>query len=76
MCSAKGLGEDIYKLFIHGSEDSADSAFDKLISDKVTINFNMFGPFVKNGITLDCHNIAASVADAQHLRIIKFLLAI
>jgi len=50
----KGLGEDVYKLFSHRNENSAESAFDKLIPNKVTINFNMFGSFMKTGLRAIC----------------------
>ena len=42
------LDEDIYKLIFRGEWDQLESTMDKMITDKMTIDLNVFSPFMKD----------------------------
>ena len=44
----KWLGEDICKLNFGGDEEQLESTMDKMIIDKMTIDLNVFSPFMED----------------------------
>ena len=44
----KWLGEDICKLIFGGDEEKLESTMDKMIPDKMTINLDVFSPFMED----------------------------
>ena len=44
----KWLGKDICKLIFGGDEEELESTIDKMITDKMTINLDIFSPFMED----------------------------
>ena len=42
------LGKDIYKLIFKGDWKQLESTMDKMITDKITIDLNVFSPFMED----------------------------
>ena len=51
------LGEDICKLIFRRNWDQLKSTMDKMITDKMTINLNMFSPFMQDIIVSNINGI-------------------
>ena len=53
----KWLGEDIRKLIFGGDGEKLESTMDKMISDKITINLDVFSPFMEDIIVSNMNGI-------------------
>ena len=42
------LGEDIHKLIFRGDQEQLESTMDKMITDKITIDLDVFSPFMED----------------------------
>ena len=61
----KSLGEDIYKLIFGGDEEKLESTMDKMISDKMTINLDVFSPFMEDIIVSNMNGTLVITTDRK-----------
>ena len=72
----KWLGENICKLIFGGDREKLKSTMDKMITDKMTINLDVFSPFMKDIIVSNMNGtlvvtIKGSSREGGHTQILK-----